>query len=55
MDGKFATFTQYYVHVHRQWVEQLCSEGRFAEADDVLRRAKARMPDQAYFSSQARP
>ena len=48
-DGpKFEPFAQNYVHVHRQWVEQLCRESRFEEASKVLARARAELPGRDY-------
>ena len=49
MDAEFEAFRQNYVHVHHQWVEQLCGEGRFAEAIEILSQAAAEMPDRDYF------
>ena len=49
MDAKFEAFRQNFVHVHHQWVEHLCGEGRFAEAIEILARAAAEMPDRDYF------
>ena len=48
MDAKFEAFAQNYVHVHHQWVEQLCRQGRFEEASRFLSRAAAEMPDRDY-------
>ncbi len=48
IDRKFDAFAQNYVHVHHQWVEHLCREGRFEEALTILSRAVAEMPDHNY-------
>jgi hypothetical protein len=48
MDAKFEPFAQNYVHVHRQWVDELCRENRFEEASKVLSRATAEMPGHDY-------
>jgi tetratricopeptide (TPR) repeat protein len=48
IDRKFDAFAQNYVHVHHQWVERLCREGRFEEATTILSRAVAEMPDRDY-------
>jgi hypothetical protein len=48
ISAKFEPFAQNYVHVHRQWVEHLCSERRFGEAIEILSRATAEMPDRDY-------
>ena len=49
IDRKFDPFAQNYVHVHHQWVEYLCRQGRFEEALAILARAMAEMPDRDYF------
>jgi tetratricopeptide (TPR) repeat protein len=48
IDRNFDAFAQNYVHVHHQWVEHLCGEGRFEEALAILSRATAEMPDRDY-------
>ena len=48
MDATFSAFAQNYVHVHHQWVEHLCREGRFAKATEILSQATAEMPDRDY-------
>ncbi len=48
LDHNFDPFAQNYVHVHHQWVEQLCREGRFADAIAILSRATAEMPNREY-------
>ncbi len=48
IDRTFDPLAQNYVHVHHQWVEHLCREGRFQEALTILSRATAEMPDRDY-------
>ena len=48
IDRTFDPFAQNYVHIHHQWVEHLCREGRFEEALTILSRATAEMPDRDY-------
>ncbi len=45
MDATFQPFVRNYIHVHRQWIDSLCRQGRLKEADDVLTAAIAEMPD----------
>ena len=49
IDPDYPTFAANYVHVHYQWVEQLCQDGHFEEALAVLRRAAAQRPAETYF------
>lgn len=47
----YPPFVANFVHVHRQWVRELCQEGRFPEAIDVLQAAATVRPCESYFAS----
>jgi pentatricopeptide repeat protein len=49
IDPAYETFTLNYVHVHYQWVENLCKAGRFEEALKILAAAAGEQPNQKYF------
>jgi pentatricopeptide repeat protein len=49
MDRNFSAFAQNFVHVHRQWIDTLCRDGRFDEAMAVLDRAAAELPGCNFF------
>ncbi len=45
LDTTFEAFGQNFAHIHRQWAERLCREGRFAEAGRILAQALLEMPN----------
>jgi tetratricopeptide (TPR) repeat protein len=49
LKADFQAFRANYVHVHRQWVETLCRQGRFDESRGVLLAARRDAPDEPWF------
>ena len=48
-DQDYEPFSLNYVHVHHQWVEDLCRQGQFEEALTVLAAASQQFPGSDYF------
>ena len=48
LDSHYTTFVANYAYVHYQWVESLCKEGRFHEAESVVNHALQQQPNLPY-------